>query len=359
MPPLVHFISVHPQDTESIIEEKVGALFEAAGLIDIVRKKDLVGLKVHFGEEGNETFIRPSRLRRVIEPLHKLGAKPFFTDTNTLYVGMRSNSVDHVHLALRHGFGLAETGIPVLIADGLAGADEVEVEINGRHLERVGIASGIVAADALLVITHVTGHCAAGLGGVLKNLGMGCASRKGKLHQHAALKPHINPKKCIGDFRCIPNCPSNAIIQRNKKAEIQEEICIGCGECLVVCRYGAATFSWDNSGPPLQERMVEHALGVSRVKKDKIAYLSFLMNITQECDCAPNKEKDVIVPAVGVVASRDPVALEQAGVDLIEKSTGRSFRELFHCPDFSRLLQYAEEVGLGSRAYELATVDEN
>ncbi|HPA45479.1 MAG TPA: DUF362 domain-containing protein [bacterium] len=357
MPPLVHFIPVHPQDLESTIEEKIGALFEAAGLIDIIQSKDLVGLKVHFGEEGNETFIRPSRLCRMIEQLNKAGAKPFFTDTNTLYVGMRSNSIDHVRLALKHGFGLVEMGIPILIADGLAGGDEVEVEINGRHLQRVGVASGIAAADALIVITHVTGHCAAGLGGVLKNLGMGCTSRKGKLHQHAALKPHINLKKCVGDFRCIPNCPSNAIIQRNKKAEIQEEICIGCGECLVVCRYGAATFSWDNSGPSLQERMVEHALGVSKVKKDKIAYLSFLTGITQECDCFPNKEKDVIVPAVGVVASRDPVALEQAGVDLIEKTTGRSFRELFHCHDFSRLLDYAEEVGLGSRAYELVTVN--
>ncbi|MFH1743135.1 MAG: DUF362 domain-containing protein, partial [bacterium] len=133
--------------------------------------------------------------------------------------------------------------------------------------------------------------------------------------------------------------------------------CIGCGECIVTCRFGAVVFSWDLSGPPLQEKMVEHALGVAKIKSGKIAYLSFLTGITQECDCFANKEKDVVVPAVGIVAGTDPVALEQASVDLIQKYTGRSFRDLFRCHDFTRLLEYAEEVGLGSREYELVTVD--
>ncbi|MFH1744282.1 MAG: DUF362 domain-containing protein, partial [bacterium] len=230
MSSIVYFAPVDAQDLESSIEEKVGRLFDAAGLVKSVRAQDLVGIKIHFGEKGNETFVRPSRLRLVIDRLKKAGTKPFFTDTNTLYVGMRSNSVDHVRLAAEHGFTLADTGIPVLIADGIAGGDEVEVEIGGSHFKRVGVASGIAAADALVVVTHVTGHCACGLGGIIKNVGMGCSSRKGKLQQHSVLKPKVEPEKCTGDFRCIRMCPADAIVKENDKARIVTETCIGCGE---------------------------------------------------------------------------------------------------------------------------------
>jgi len=357
MSSVVHFVPVHPQDPEPTIEEKVGRLFDAAGLVECVDPGDLVGIKVHFGEEDNETFVRPSRFRRIIERLKEAGTNPFFTDTNTLYAGMRSNSVNHTRLADQHGFGLTETGIPVLIADGLAGGDEVEVEIGGRHFERVGVASGIAAADALIVITHLTGHCAAGLGGVIKNLGMGCSSRKGKLQQHTVIKPKVDPEKCHGDFRCAQKCSANAIIRQDDKAKIITEICIGCGECLVVCRFDAVSFTWDLSGPPLQEKMVEHALGVAKLKPGKIVYLSFLTAITKECDCFANKKSDIIVPAIGVIASHDPVALEQAGVDLVHQHTGRPFSDLLGCHDFSRLLEYAEEVGLGRRTYKIVGID--
>jgi hypothetical protein len=245
----------------------------------------------------------------------------------------------------------------VVIADGLAGGDEVEVEIRGRHFEHVGVASGIAAADALVVVTHVTGHCAAGLGGVIKNLGMGCSSRRGKLEQHSALKPRINPEKCRGDFRCAQECPANAILQQDNKAKIIAETCIGCGDCLVTCRFGAVSFSWDLSGAALQERIVEHALGVAKLKPGKMAYVSFLTGITKECDCFSNKEKDIEIAAIGITASRNPVAAEQAGLDLIEQHTGRSLRELLKVHDYSRLLEYAEEVGLGSRAYKLVALD--
>lgn len=357
MSSLVHFVPVDPQDLEPSIEQKVGRLFDAARLVDFVDAGDLVGIKVHFGEKDNETFVRPSRFRPIVQRLKEAGTKPFFTDTNTLYVGMRSNSVDHIRLAEQHGFGLSDSGIPVLIADGLAGGEEVEVEISGRHFECVGVASGIAAADALVVITHLTGHCAVGLGGVIKNMAMGCSSRKGKLQQHTVVKPKINPEKCHGDFRCIQKCPADAIIRQGDKARIITETCIGCGECLVVCRFDAVSFGWDLSGPPLQERLVEHALGVAKLKPGKITYMSFLTGITKECDCFPNNRKDIVVPAIGVLASRDPVAVEQAGVDLIEQHAGCSFSDLLKCHDFSRLLQYAEEIGLGSRAYEIVRVD--
>jgi len=353
----VHFVSVLPGDLETEVEEKVGRLFDAAGLLDCSREGDLVGIKVHFGEEGNETFVKPSRLRVIIQRLKERKTKPFFTDTNTLYTGMRSNSVDHTRLAEHHGFGISETGIPVLIADGLAGEDEVEVEIGCKHFRRVGVATGIASADSLLAITHVTGHCAAGLGGVIKNLGMGCSSRKGKLQQHSALKPRITTEKCTGDLRCMKKCPADAIIEVDNKARIIEEKCIGCGECIVTCRFGAVTFSWDLSGPALQERMAEHALGVAKLKKDRLGCISFMTTMTKECDCFGNKEKDVLVPAIGVAASRDPLALEQACVDIIERETGRTVRDTFRCQDFSRILEYGEEIGLGSRSYNLQTVD--
>ncbi len=357
MKPAVYHIPVLPGDLETTVEEKVGRLFDAAGLIDCTQQGDLVGIKVHFGEEGNETFVKPSRLRVVIERLQQNKAKPFFTDTNTLYTGMRSNSVDHTRLAEKHGFGISDTGIPVIISDGLAGEDEVEVEIGCRHFNQVGVAAGIASTDSLMVITHVTGHCASGLGGTIKNLGMGCSSRKGKLQQHSALKPKIRSEKCTGDLRCAKKCPADAIIEVNDKAQIVEEKCIGCGECIVTCRFNAVTFNWDLSGPTLQERMAEHALGVVKQKRDRVGYISFMTTMTKECDCFGNKEKDVLVPAVGVAASRDPVALEQACVDIIEKATGRSFRDTFRCHEFSRMLGYAEEIGLGSRSYELRTVD--
>ncbi len=343
---------------EDAICAKVGALFDAAGFADFVRPRGLVAIKVHFGERGNENFVKPRLLLPLIERLERVGGKPFWTDTNTLYLGQRSNAVDHVKLAHAHGFTVAETGIPVVIADGLTGRGEVRVSVPGKHSQEVGIAPAVAESAALVVVSHATGHLVAGFGGAIKNLGMGLSSRKGKLYQHSVVKPRVDTQICIGCRTCVSWCPTGAIVMREDHAFIDPDACIGCGECLASCQIGAVRFQWRMASRGLQERMAEQAAGVARWLEGRIGYLTFVMDVGKDCDCLASDPRDVLIRRAGILASRDPVALDQASLDLVERHLGGPLRRAAYDIDFEPQLEAAEALGLGTRSYRLVTVDE-
>jgi uncharacterized Fe-S center protein len=352
----VFFVPVGEGEQASSIGEKVVRLHEAAGFDALLGGGDLVALKTHFGEEKNENFVRPAQLAPLVSRLKSRGAKPFWMETNTLYVGRRSNAVDHLMLAHEHGFGIEATGIPVVLADGLSGRDEVQVEIGARHASHANVAQGVANCDALLVVTHATGHLAAGYGGAIKNLGMGLSSRKGKLYQHSVVKPRVDPEECRGDEACLKWCPAQALAMKDGAAFIDEGKCIGCGECLAVCRPGAITFQWKIASKLMQERMVEQALGVTRLKQGRIGYFNFVTNVGKDCDCLPSRERDVLVKAIGILASSDLVAIEHATLDLLQARLGATLRERAYDIDYSPQLTYARELGMGSSEYELIEV---
>ncbi len=358
MPATVWFAPLTEEQDDAAIRARVAALFDAADFASLVRPAGLVAIKTHFGERGNENFVKPRLLLSLIERLERCGGKPFWTDTNTLYLGQRSNAVDHVKLADSHGFSVAETGIPVIIADGLTGRGEVRVPVPGKHSSEVGIAPAVAEAAALVVVSHATGHLVAGFGGAVKNLGMGLSSRKGKLYQHSVVKPRVDTQICIGCRGCLVWCPTGAISMRERRAFIDPKACIGCGECLAACQIGAVRFQWRMASRGLQERMAEQAAGVARRLEGRVGYLNFVMDVSKDCDCLASSPGDMLLRRAGILASLDPVAIDQASLDLVERQLGRPLRKAAYDIDFEPQLEAAERMGMGSRAYDLVTLDE-
>ena len=338
------------------IASHVSRLFQAAGFHDCIIEKDMVGIKLHVGEKGNSTHIRPEWVKPVIEGIRSKNALPFITDTCVLYKSQRDNAVKHLILAAEHGFDMAGLNVPMIIADGLNGSDEKCVPIKGTHQREVSVASTAVDANSLIFLSHITGHVAVGFGGTIKNMGMGFASKKGKLRQHAAMKPEIDERTCTGCGMCIKWCPADAIAMKGDVACIDSDQCIGCGECMAVCRFNAVTHDWNKDSRLLQEIMAEHALGVVTGKEGRVGYFNFLVNVTKDCDCWDVEQK-ALFPDIGVIAGTDPVALDTAALDLIEKRTGKSLREWGY-PDIDLRIQirHAEAVGMGTTNYELTEI---
>ncbi len=353
MKPIIFFAGVETGESKSQIAEKVSRLFERSGFGSLIKQNDLVAVKMHFGETGNDTHICPEWVKPVVAGIGKAGGNPFLTDTCVLYKSSRNNGVDHARLADNHGFNVGGTGAPVLIADGLLGNEEKEVAIRGRIFKKVSIAPMALDSDALIALSHVTGHMATGIGATLKNLGMGFASKKGKLRQHSVMKPQISEKRCTGCETCVKWCPASAIKMKGGKAVIDPEMCIGCGECFTVCRFGAVKHDWRVGAADLQMRMTEHAAGVVEGKKEKAGYMNFLTSVTKDCDCMTGHQKPIF-PDIGIIAGRDPVAVDTAALRLIKERTGKELTDLSY-PGLDAWVQirHGEEIGLGSSEYNM------
>ena len=370
MPSKVFFIERRATSPRESLIARLGMLFNQAALGDAVCQDDLVAVKLHFGERGLTSFIHPVFVRVIVDELKALGVKPFLTDTNTLYLNARHNAVEHVETALLHGFSYATAGAPVIIADGLRGHGSRDVPVPGKHFQQVKVAAGIIDADSMIVLSHVKGHIITALGGAIKNLSMGCSSRAGKHMMHAAIKPHIDKEKCTGDKHCLHHCPAACIHIIDHKALIDEKECIGCGECVVACPHSAVKVDWISDAVLLQEKMAEFAFGAVQGKDGRCAYINFLLNITPHCDCHGWSDS-FIVPDIGILASFDPVAIDQASIDLINAQTGLAGSELkknfnpgedkftgvFGDVDYTAQLRHAAWIGLGSRDYELLKIE--
>ena len=350
----VYFIPVADNEPDGEICVKLERFLAAEDFFSFMRPRDMVAFKTHFGEEGSQGFVRPLHFKMMGALAKKRGALPFLTDTATLYTGMRNQAVSHIELAQRHGFGFENTGLPLIMADGLTGDEELAVPIPGRIYQSVKLASMIVKAQALVVISHFTGHVASGFGAALKNMGMGCASRRGKMEQHSTAKPAVKKKKCTACGSCLKWCPAGAIAMVEGTARIDKTACIGCGECLTVCRFDAISYNWSATYEQLQRKIVEHAWGVAACKGDKAVYINFLTRVSKDCDCMGGYNK--IVPDIGVLIARDPVALDAASLDLVEQRAGRPLTALSYDIPHRVQIEYAREIGFGNPDYLLAPV---
>ena len=349
---------------------KLGRLMDALDLGEGIRSRDLVAIKLHFGEKGNTAFIRPLYLRQVVDKVKELKAKPFLTDANTLYVGTRGNSVDHLQTAIENGFDYAVVGAPLTIADGLKGAGSSAVPIDLEEIKTAYISSDLVDADALISVAHFKLHELTGFGGTLKNVGMGGASRRGKMDQHSGISPKVAKKRCIGCGDCVDHCAQSAIslidVEDKKKAYIDPEKCIGCAECLLVCRQSAINPQWQADVPRFMKKMVEYTAAALKGKEGKAFFVNFLTQISPACDCYPHADAP-LVRDVGILASTDPVAIDQASADLLNQEAALpgtcletctapgedKIRGVYSRIDWEFQLEYGEKIGLGSRAYEL------
>jgi uncharacterized Fe-S center protein len=298
---------------------QVDKLFDAAGIAKIIAKDDFVALKIHFGERGNHAFVKPERSKPIVKKVKAAGGKPFWTDANTLYHGSRRNTPDHLQTAFDHGYTSGKTGAHVLIADGLKGKAFEKITVNYKHLKVLYVASLIFEANALIAVTHFKGHELTGFGGALKNIGMGLGSPRGKLDMHSDCKNCEEIKTC--------------------RRKLTLEAC------------------WIGSPPLVQEKTVEYCGGILERFKNKAAYINFITDVSPNCDCYDHNDPP-IVPDLGILSSSDPVAVDQASLDMVNKSAGKDiFRELWPNADYNIQLQYAEEIGLGSRKYELINIE--
>ena len=311
------------------LEDKFGRLLKRAGVDALANSNELVAIKVHVGENGNLAYVNHNYARVVARAIRACGAKPFLTDTNTLYSGSRHNAVDHNETAALHGYFSGTTDAPFIAADGLRGLEFEELLVNGRHVKKAKIAGAICQADKLVVLSHFKGHCEMGFGGTIKNMGMGCAAVPGKLELHSGSKPQQKPEKCVACRQCVRQCPVHAIAMKSKKAVIDYDVCIGCGQCVAACNYGAMTVQWDSHGETLIEKVAEYAVALNERFSGKAVYVNFALTISPDCDCW-NYNDTPVVQDVGIFASVNPLALDRATLDMINNSprlAGSSFAD--------------------------------
>ncbi|MBO5550684.1 MAG: DUF362 domain-containing protein [Lachnospiraceae bacterium] len=300
--------------------EKLKKLIRAAGIGNIDFEGKFTAIKMHFGELGNCAYLRPNYVHAVSDVIRDLGGVPFLTDCNTLYPGSRSNAVEHLSCAEINGFNSVTTGCQVIIGDGLRGTDETEVPVpNGEYCKTALIGSAIMDADILISLTHFKGHEETGFGGALKNIGMGCGSRAGKMHQHNEGTPIVDPEICRGCRRCAKSCGSSAISYgSDNKAYIDPDLCKGCGRCIGACNFDAIENVNEAATEILCCKIAEYTQAVCHGRQ--CFHISLIMDVSPNCDC--HDENDApILPNIGMLASFDPVALDQACADLCQQAT--------------------------------------
>ncbi len=348
----VYFIPVEGSDSLQAINKKLKRLLDESSCLDFVRKKDNVAVKLHFGEEGNTGFVNPAHVRVICDGVSQKGGRPFLSDANTLYRGRRLNSADHLKLAGEHGFTREACAAEVIIPDDTKKENVVSVRIEGKFIKNAKLARIFIDTQAMVAVNHFKGHILTGFGGALKNIGMGCATREGKLAQHCDLAPVVHADQCIGCGECEKVCPAGAICIVDNKSVVDSSKCIGCASCLAICPTMAMFIDF-GAGDKVQEKMVEYSLAVLKDKKNKVGFINFAVKINKECDCW-GMENPRIAPDVGMLASSDPVSIDKASFDLVNKACGKDiFKSTHPDQDGLRQLSYARDIGLGSLDYEL------
>lgn len=363
----VYFTNLRTKMNEGL-PVKLQKLIRAAGIENIDFKNKYTAIKIHFGEPGNIAYLRPNYAKAVADVVKSLGGKVFLTDCNTLYVGGRKNALDHIDSAYENGYSPFSTGCHVIIADGLKGTDEAYVPVcGGEYVKEAKIGQAVMDADIIISLNHFKGHEATGFGGALKNLGMGCGSRAGKMEMHSAGKPLVNQKKCIGCGSCVKICAHNGVTVTDKKAEIDYHKCVGCGRCIGACPVDAIHAGEDESYDILNKKIAEYACAVVHDRPN--FHINLVIDVSPYCDC--HAENDLpIVPDVGMFASFDPVALDVACADAVNRqpiNPGSLLdeREHVHHDHFTDVtpetnwhscVEHAQKLGIGTCAYELIEV---
>ncbi|WP_251318120.1 DUF362 domain-containing protein [Flintibacter muris] len=368
----VYFTDFHTQAYGDGLPTKLKKLMKRGGIQDLDLDGKFVAIKMHFGELGNLSFLRPNYARAVVDVVKELGGKPFLTDCNTMYPGSRKNALEHLECAWQNGFTPLTVGCPILIGDGLKGTDDVAVPVEGgEYVTEAKIGRAIMDADVFISLTHFKGHEMTGFGGTIKNIGMGCGSRAGKKEQHASGKPKINASACRGCGRCQKECANSGLVfdEQARKMTVDDVHCVGCGRCLGACNFDAIYFENDNAQAALNCRMAEYTKAVVAGRPQ--FHISLIVDVSPNCDC--HAENDVpILPNLGMFVSTDPLALDQACVDAClaaEPMPGSQLAQHLADPSFHdhhdhftnstpesewrSCLAHAEKIGLGSRKYEL------
>ena len=372
----VYFTDFRTKAHGAGLPKKLQKLIRKAGIGEIDMDGKFVAIKIHFGELGNISYLRPNYARAVVDVVKELGGKPFLTDCNTMYPGSRKNALEHLYCAWENGFTPLTVGCPILIGDGLKGTDDIEVPVvGGEYVKAAKIGRAVMDADIFISLSHFKGHEMTGFGGAIKNIGMGCGSRAGKTEQHSGGQPRISEKRCRGCKLCMAQCANGGLEfdVETRKMKVNYTNCVGCGRCLGACNFDAIGFENEQAPTMLNRRMAEYAKAV--VDGRPQFHISIVVDISPNCDC--HAENDApILPDIGMFASADALALDQACADACLAATplpGSQLYDHIHAEGFCdhhdhfknstpesewrSCLEHAEKIGLGSRDYELIKYD--
>ena len=359
----VYFTNFHTTLQENL-QQKLSRLLLTAGMDSIDFDKKFVAIKLHFGEPGNLAYLRPNYARTVVDLVKQLGGRPFLTDCNTLYPGGRKNALEHLESAYQNGFNPYNLGCHLIIGDGLKGTDDVEVPVDGEYVKAAKIGRALMDADIVISLTHFKGHEAAGFGGAIKNIGMGGGSRAGKMEMHSAGKPFVHEERCVGCGACLKACAHDAPTRKGKKMFIDHDKCLGCGRCIGQCPLDAIDAANDESNAILNCKMAEYTKAI--VQDRPQFHISLIVDVSPFCDCYSVNDVPII-PNVGMLASFDAVALDQACADLCNKmprnadsynstKEGDLFNTTHPGTVWEMQLSHGEKIGLGTREYELIEI---
>ncbi len=368
----VYFADFHTKPKENLLQ-KLRRLIISAGIDQIDFQNKFTAIKMHFGEPGNLAYLRPNYARVVAEQVRERGGRPFLTDCNTLYAGRRKNALEHLDAAYENGFSLQAAGCHIIIGDGIKGTDDIAVPVRGTYVQEAKIGRAVMDADILISLTHFKGHEVAGFGGALKNIGMGCGSKAGKMEMHSSGKPRVGRRKCTGCGFCTAHCAYQAITVKDGTAVLDQERCTGCGRCIGMCPFDAIFAAEDEAFSVINKKIAEYCLAVLQNKP--AFHISLVTDVSPNCDC--RWENDVpIVPDVGMFASFDPVALDLACAEAVnrqpviegsllnrkmrlkkgEANCRDHFINTHPDTDWHVLIEHAAGIGLGNTSYELIKI---
>ena len=331
----------------------------------VVAQGDSVAVKLHMGEYGCSTYLRPAFVHRVCDLIKNVGGKPFVTDTTTLYAARRFTARQYLATAAFNGFSEESLEAPVVIADGEEGYDGEWVDIPKQAydcpLDKIKVAKEILNADSMIVLSHLKGHELSGFGGSIKNVAMGCVTKESKAAQHLANRAELDPSKCTGCGECVKACPFKALAIVDEKAVRDDEKCMGCNHCLSLCPE-QAFYLPPGAKEKFQVNLAHSAAAVLSRFPDKVAFINFVQDITPDCDCAPPSGLPV-VSDIGILASMDVVAIDKASLDLIAKA--KPTEKYGHMVSSDILgdingtdsliqIRTAQALGLGQMAYQLS-----
>jgi uncharacterized Fe-S center protein len=368
----VYFTNMRATSNMNLLQ-KLEKLVKKAGIGQIDFKGKYTAIKIHFGEPGNLAYLRPNYAKVIVDVIKEMGGKVFLTDCNTLYVGRRKDALEHLDAAYENGYNPFTTGCQIIIGDGLKGTDEAYVPVPfGECVKEAKIGRAIMDADIIVSLNHFKGHELTGFGGALKNIGMGCGSRAGKMEMHSDGKPSIDRANCVGCGACAKICAHSAITLTDKKAKIDHTKCVGCGRCIGTCHFNAINAAWDESNDVLNKKIAEYTWAVLHDRPH--FHISLVVDVSPNCDC--HAENDVpIIPDIGMFASFDPVALDMACADMANKApvisdsylaeqlqnkhtSGEHDHFCSTHPETNWLVcvDYAEKIGLGAKSYDLIEI---
>ncbi|MBU2546993.1 MAG: DUF362 domain-containing protein [Proteobacteria bacterium] len=387
----VYWMNDRSSSYQTSLVAKMLTLFDAAGLNELVSPGDVVAIKIHTGEFNNTAYLRPVYVRALVDKIKGLGGDPMVVDTTTLPYSpfpSRSTALDLLKSVARNGFTPDALGAPIVIADGYIGTDDVRIDLpEGFILKEQYIATGIALADVMIALTHFKGHPMGTFGGALKNIGVGCASKRGKLNLHLGGHPKYGlntrawmPERCAKEECpeyqvCLHLCPYGAIVHTDETVLFHRDKCRGCLACVPVVTMCGVGFLPDDYFDATAAAIVDSALAATKaVGPEKCGYISLALDISPWCDCVNYSDRP-IVPNLGLFASMDPVAIDSACLRKAKESAGMpdsiamakgamdpGVPKFAACGSFigvSEEIQpnVGQQIGMGTRQFELIEVE--